>query len=271
MKTAIIIVNWNKKQLLVECVKGLLKHENNRDIFIVDNGSTDCSIEAIREFNCSRIQLFELKKNLGFAGGNNYGINQAIIQGYDNVFLLNNDTIIDEPFIHKIENIFKKTGIKILGPVIVEGESPNIIQSAGGKIILYKSQFPYLSSTNLFKRSEEIINVDYVVGAAMFINLSLILKIGSFDEEFFPAYVEEAEFCHRAKLNGFKSAIYFGSRIRHLGRQSSGNKKLELFRMSKNRVYFSLKYFSLVNFSITIIDIYIRCIYHLFLSRIFKY
>src|SRR5215813_3702057 len=99
LKTTIIIVNWDGKHLLSDCLPAVIeatKQEGgNHDILVVDNGSTDGSQEFIRQaYPCVRV--LPLDRNYGFIGGNNRGI--ASVQT-DTVVLLNNDTIVDRGFL----------------------------------------------------------------------------------------------------------------------------------------------------------------------------
>lgn len=243
MKTAIIIVNWNGRELTQQCLEGLSLWEPNVPIYLVDNGSTDGSVDHLTRLFPSTI-LIRSSTNLGFGGGNNLGIEKALEDGYDAVFLLNNDTIIDEPFLEIIESQCKNPSIGIIGPVVVDGHDSEATQCRGGAISLNLSSFPYLGQGEVFTKSNMVSEVGYVLGAAMLIKKEVIENIGMFDQEFFPAYVEEADLCHRAKLSGFRSYISHSVRIRHIGGQSSGGSDSEFRRMMKNRFLFAVKHAS---------------------------
>ncbi len=250
MKTAIIIVNWNGRELTRQCLEGLSKWEPSAAIYLVDNGSTDGSADYISQF-FSSIKLIRSATNLGFGGGNNLGIEQAIDDGYDAVFLLNNDTIIDEPFLEVIESQCKDPSIGIIGPVVVDGHDPSHVQCRGGAISVNFSSFPYLGQGELFLKSNTISEVGYVLGAAMLIKKEVIDIVGLFDPEFFPAYVEEADLCYRAKLSGYRSYISHSARVRHIGGQSSGGSMSEFRRMMKNRFLFAIKHANAFQFSLS--------------------
>ena len=94
MRVAIIIVNWNGKRDTLQCLQSLSKETyTDKEIIIVDNGSTDGSVEAIKEAYPKCTILAELT-NIGFAAGNNKGIEEAFHRGADAVILLNNDTTV---------------------------------------------------------------------------------------------------------------------------------------------------------------------------------
>ena len=257
MKTAIIIVNWNGRELTQQCLAGLSKFEPNASIYLVDNGSTDGSADYLKTLFPS-VTLIRSSTNLGFGGGNNLGIERALKDGYDAVFLLNNDTIIDEPFLEIIESKCMDPSIGIIGPVVVNGDDPKTTQCRGGTVSINFSTFPYIGQGEVFAKSDIISEVGYVLGAAMLIKKEVIKKIGMFDQEFFPAYVEEADLCYRAKLLGYRSVISHSARIRHIGGQSSGGSDSEFRRMMKNRFLFSLKHANPFQFILSSLVIFIR-------------
>lgn len=257
MKTAIIIVNWNGRELTEQCIKGLSLHEPNASIYLVDNGSTDGSADYLEKL-FPLVALIRSYTNLGFGGGNNLGIERALKDGYDAVFLLNNDTIIDEPFLEIIESQCVDPSIGIIGPVVVNGNDPKTTQCRGGSISINFSTFPYNGRGEVFTKSKIISEVDYVLGAAMLIKKEVIERVGMFDQEFFPAYVEEADLCYRAKLNGFRSFISHSARVRHIGGQSSGGSKTEFRRMMKNRFLFALKHGNTFQFALSSFVICLR-------------
>lgn len=241
MKIGIVVLSWNSKGFIDDCLKGLLKFEKN-NIYVVDNNSEDGSGDYIAQAY-PEVVLVRSIANLGFAAGNNVGIERVLRDGCEAVFLLNNDVIIDESFISGCVNILKNdSSIGIIGPVIVEFDKPNIIQCAGGSISLWNLFFPYINRGKEYRREDRFEEVGYVLGAAMLIKKEVFDKIGVFDPEYYPAYVEEADFCYRAKLSGYKCAVYYGARIRHIGAKSSGGLVNSFRRMMVNRFLFAVKH-----------------------------
>lgn len=132
-KVSIIVLNWNRLMDTSECLETLQKVEyENKEIIVVDNGSSNGSQDYIRR-NYHDIMLVENTENLGFAEGNNKGIQLALRNGADYVFLLNNDTIVDRNVIEELIEV-AETDILIgfLGPKIYYYNEPNRIWSAGG-------------------------------------------------------------------------------------------------------------------------------------------
>lgn len=260
MNCAVIIVNWNGADILRQCLHGLLRQECHR-VYVVDNGSTDGSQEVVRsEFPA--VTLICSPANLGFAAGNNLGIERAVRDGAEAVCLLNNDTIIDEPFIGPcLEALRSDSSIGVVGPVVVEGNASDIIQAAGGSWNLWTVDMPFRKRGLPFHRMAECETVDWVLGAAMIIRTDMLPKIGGpLDPEFFPAYVEEAELCYRAWLGGFRSVVVHAVRVRHLGGQSGGAKAVVFRRMMINRYRFALKHLSPTKFAVAATAITLRCL-----------
>ena len=99
---AIVIVNWNQKDLTEECLKSLKKiNYSNYKIILVDNGSSDGSIEYLIK-NYPECHYIKSKKNLGFSGGNNLGMKYALEQNFEYIYLLNNDTEVHPFFLNEI-------------------------------------------------------------------------------------------------------------------------------------------------------------------------
>jgi len=247
MKVGIIVLSWNSKKFIDVCLNGLLKHESS-PVYVVDNGSVDSSPDHIKN-NFPQVILICSPVNLGFASGNNLGIQKALQDGCDAIFLLNNDTIIDEKFIQSCLNVLKSNpSIGIVGPIIVEGNNPDIIQCRGGKISLWNLGFPYIGRGEKYERQDYFKPVDFVLGAAMLIRREVIEKTGGLDPEYYPAYVEEADLCYRARLLGYKTVIYYGTRIRHLGKMSSGSHDDYIRLLTSNRFLFGLKHLDSLRF-----------------------
>lgn len=250
MHVGIIILSWNSKSFIGECLRGVLHHEPQCRVYVVDNGSTDGSVEyLVKEY--PSVRLIQSPGNLGFAGGNNVGIRYALAEGCSAVALLNNDTVIDEPFLGPCVKVLQeRRDIGIVGPIIVEANEPDRIQCRGGRISAWRLDFAYIGQGERYVRSDCVEQVDYVLGAAMVIRREVIERTGGLDPEFYPAYVEEADLCYRARLLGFDSVVCHASRVRHLGGRSSGGNDVSRKRYQANLFRFALKHLGSVRFLI---------------------
>lgn len=261
MNAIYLFVTWNSEQFLADSIGRLHKFARPEDIMVVDNGSSDRTLELLM-WDYPGINLICLPVNTGFAGGNNVGMKAALQKGCDAVFLLNVDTIIDEEFIHPCLKVLEDhPDIGVVGPVVIEAYLDNVIQCEGGRIHAIRANFPYRNRGRRFVRREEIVDVDYVLGAAMMIRRQVIERIGYLDEDYFPAYVEEADFCYRARQAGYRSVIHRGSAIRHIGAQSSGGRLKANNRLAAHRFYFAIKHSGPVSFFIAALAIAARAVY----------
>jgi GT2 family glycosyltransferase len=203
---SIIIINWNGKKWLKNCLNSLDGQTyKNFEIIFVDNASTDDSVEYVRE-NFPKVKIVQNKKNLGFAGGNNIGLKHA--KG-DYILLLNNDTWVEKNFLSKFIKSFDE--IPNLGSVqskIALMNTPKKLDAVGSywtdSSFLY--YYGYGKDASLTKYNKPMPFFSNK-GASMLIRRDLINKIGLFDDDFW-CYYEETDFCHRAWIAGYECWYY---------------------------------------------------------------
>lgn len=234
---SVIVLNWNGKKWLEQCLKSLSKITYPKvEIMVVNNGSTDDSGEFIRK-HYPKVRLVELEKNIGFAGANNLGVRQA--KGMY-VVLLNNDTTVTPGFIEPLLNDLEKNEeVGAVQPQIRSMIDKSLLDSVGS----------YLTSTGYLYHfgygqpyKEEIyshpLKAYSIKGACMMMRRREYLALGGLDESFI-CYVEETDLCHRVWLSG-KSVIYEPrSVIYHYGgRDMSVMTKSEvtIYRNFRNRM-----------------------------------
>lgn len=267
-KIGVIIINWNSLDMVTECLTGLREHEPNAGVYIVDNGSSDGSAEEIEQ-RFPDIRMIRSPANLGFAGGCNLGIQRALADECDPIVLLNNDTLIDESFLDPCLNVLNRDPkVGIVGPVVVEADQPGKIQCRGGRISKWTLNFDYLDVGEPYIRSDRVDRVGYVLGAAMVVRSAVFEELGALDPEFFPAYVEEAEFCYRAAMAGYESVVCDAARVRHIGAASGGSDQISFRRFTTNRFRFFLKHLGPVSFLIASTGLIARVTVHLIQERL---
>ncbi len=231
MDLSVIIVSWNTKKLLEDCLKSLFEYtkEVNFEVIVVDNGSTDDSPQMVKS-TLPKVHLIKHKDNLGFTKANNQGIKVA--KG-DYIALLNSDTYLIENAFKKLREAAKSKNNKaVLAPLLLN-ENRTIQQSVGffpnlPQVFLWMSflddlplgQFfkPYhIDHDSFYKKERE---VDWLTGAAMFLPKEVIKSVGALNEEIF-MYGEDVEWCFRIKKAGYKIFLLPQSKIVHIGRGSS--------------------------------------------------
>ena len=203
-RICIILLNWNGKKDTLECIESLIRVEYSRfTVIVVDNGSTDGSVAAIRAAY-PHIPIFETKENLGFAGGNNVGISWALSKPFQWIFLLNNDTTVDPSCLKALMQAAKEQpNAKILGAKILRYRDPTRIDHLGGKWNPEIAEFQSIASgelDNVFYT--EMQPVDYVCGAALLMHRSVPEAIGLSRAPLFPLLGRD-RFLFPRKANGF--------------------------------------------------------------------
>jgi hypothetical protein len=231
MDLSVIIVSWNTKKLLDDCIKSIFKYtkELNFEVIVIDNGSTDGSPQMIKA-KFAKVILIKNKDNLGFTKANNQGIKAA--KG-DYIVLLNSDAyLIENAFKTLLEAAKSKNSKAVLAPLLLN-ENRTIQQSVGffpnlPQVFLWMSflddlplgQFfkPYHVDHDSFYKKEK--EVDWLTGAAMFLPKGIITNAGLLNEEIF-MYGEDVEWCFRIKKAGYKIFLCPQAKIVHIGRGSS--------------------------------------------------
>jgi GT2 family glycosyltransferase len=260
-KIFIIILNWNHPEDTLECIKSI-ESVSIKDyelyVEIIDNGSSDESVKHFKEYRSDKfkIEIIENNKNLGFAGGNNVGINNAINNNADFLFILNNDTVVDINIINELLIASKKyPEVGIFSPKIYftkgyefhkkykREELGRVIWSAGGSIDwdnVYATNSGVDAVDNgQFNKDKEI---DFATGAALFIRSEVINKIGNFDERYF-MYFEDVDLCKRYKRDGGLIMFINKAVLWHKVAQSSGiGSELNDYFITRNRLLFGNMY-----------------------------
>ena len=244
MDVSIIIVNYNTKELIHNCLKSIYDHTKDLtfEVIVSDNGSVDGSIEMIKsEF--PEVILIENNTNLGFGAANNCGL--RIAKG-KYIFYLNSDTVLlnnaVKIFFDYWENADNKNVIGALGANLMD-ENHNIIHSYGPfpsfvRILNYlfrrqvalilKGCIPYFDQIRLnnSKLKSYEGQVDYIIGADLFL---LNDENALFDERFF-MYVEEVDLQYKISLKNKQRIIIMGPEIVHLGEGSDKEKNMSLIQ-----------------------------------------
>ncbi len=183
-------------------------------------------------------------ENGGFAAGNNIGIKYAQIKDdFEYIWLLNNDTVIEQDSLSKLANYAEKNDIGICGSTLMYYDNPNKIQAYGGTINKF-----FGTSKHILKEDDIKDKLDYIVGASFLIDKKVIETIGLMPEEYF-LYYEETDYCFNAKNSGFTLGVAVNSIVYHkdgsaTGGSSDGSEKSDFSDILsiKNRIKFHKKY-----------------------------
>ncbi|TNE98596.1 MAG: glycosyltransferase family 2 protein, partial [Deltaproteobacteria bacterium] len=204
MKVAVTILNWNGFEDTLECIESLEKSTfDDFKIFVIDNGSTDDSLEKLRALG-DRIYLIENEKNDGFAGGANKIVKLAVRAGAEFIFLLNNDTTVDPECLSKLLEAHTRLGEVdlVLAPRMYYYDSPEEIWHDGHLWELLKGEMVPIQNYPIWKK-DGFNKVDHIIGAGLFFSAEIYKEYGLFDARFFLNY-EETDWEFRIRRQGVK-------------------------------------------------------------------
>jgi len=243
MALSIIIVSFNTKNLLQACLESVFQQTKDIkfEVIVVDNASTDGSPEMVKK-KFPQVELIKNQKNLGFAQANNQALRRA--KG-DYFLLLNSDTKIKNNALKKLVALAEeKKNLGMAGPKLLNPDGTP--QPSTGPFYTLPITFFSLFRGDRYLRqapSQEKV-VDWLSGACFLIKREVTEKIGFLDEKFF-MYVEEMEFCFRAKKAGFQVDYFPQAEVYHLERGSSPEgKQKAIWGIYQGLIYFYQKHFA---------------------------
>ncbi|MBT3249265.1 MAG: glycosyltransferase family 2 protein [Candidatus Pacebacteria bacterium] len=246
---SIIIINWNGKHWLEKCIPSLYKQDyKNFEIVLVDNASTDGSIEFIKKKYPQIKKIVINEENLGFAEANNRGY--KLVTG-DYVLFLNNDTEVTEDFLSiLVKGLEKSKKTVCLQSRMLLMDKPNKLDSVGAFLTATGFLYHYGISKRWQKKYDRRISFYSAKGACMIFKKEVLdetlVDNEVLDSEYF-AYFEETDLCHRIWLAGYEIKFEPNSIIYHkMGGTSNDMKNSFIqFHSFKNRINTYIKNLSL--------------------------
>ncbi len=234
-KVSIVIPNYNGIRFIKNCLLSLEKQtENQFDIIIVDNASTDGSVELIKQ-EFSPAKLLELDKNYGFCKAVNEGIK---LSNTKYVILLNNDTVVQESFVEELVRAIEQSdNIFSCSAKMLQLYDKELIDDAGDFYCALGWAFARGKSKPATEYNENSQIFAACAGAAIY-RRAVFEQIGYFDEEHF-AYLEDIDIGYRARIFGYKNLYAANAIVYHAGSGVSGSRHNE-FKVklaSKNSIY----------------------------------
>lgn len=231
-----IVVNWNQRALTLQCLDGLaamvvppgVAHR----IVVVDNGSTDGSVEAVRAHRAA-VTVVALPDNAGFAAGANAGVRRALDDGAAWTLLVNNDTVPDPQLLGEL---YAGAAVAELAPATVPGRRPRrgplglvvptVTYHAPAGVVWPSAGFRRpltLAARDTTARppAARPYDIDWANGCCMLVRRALWERIGPFDERY-RVYYEDHDLCLRARAAGFRLAHVPSARIAHRVAASTG-------------------------------------------------
>lgn len=235
----------------------------NAECLVVDNGSHDGTEENLKNYKLPNMdyKFIETGANLGFAGGNNVGIKDALMRGFDYMILLNNDLILPKDFMEKMVNFMEENrDVGIASPKMYfakgyefhkdryqKKDLGHVIWYAGGIIDKKNAYSSHLGVDEVDKgQYEEVQDTDFANGAALIIRRAVFEKVGLMNSPYF-LYWEDADFCQTANKAGFRVVYFPGTHLWHKVSSSTGGSGSPTndYFLTRNRLYFAKRHLPL--------------------------
>lgn len=256
----VVIVNWNGIQDTIACLNSLKKinKAKNMRVVVVDNGSHDDSVSILKK-KYPWVVCLNLSTNLGFTGGNNKGIQYALNDGADYIWLLNNDTIVDKNALSAI-SVFDDPSVGAVGGKIyfAKGHEYHLDKyeiSERGKVLWYAGGV--IDWNNMLASHRGVDEVDrgqynmeedtpFITGCSFIVRSEIVRKIGALDNRYY-LYLEDLDWSLRIQQAGYKTVYAPRSVVWHVNAGSSGKpgNPLHEYYFTRNRILFGFTYASL--------------------------
>ena len=251
-KVSIIIPHYNGYEILNDCLKSLYNSKlDNTEIIIVNNNSSDNSIEKVKQ-NFQELIILNLDKNKGYAGGCNYGSKYA--KG-DYLVFLNNDTEVDPEWLNQLtETLNNNPNIASVQPKIINKNNNTKFDYAGASGgFIDKYCYPFARGRIFYTQEDDtgqydnIQKIFWASGTAFITKKLIFKKLGGFDQVLF-AHMEEIDYHWKCYLNGYSVYVNPKSLVYHLGGATlSYNSAYKTYLNHRNSMLLLLSNYNLYN------------------------
>ncbi|QES89313.1 glycosyltransferase family 2 protein [Rhizosphaericola mali] len=202
----IIIVTYNGEKWLKKCLESSFCSDIPVKIVIIDNGSTDNTLKIVESFSGKRIHFIQTGENLGFGKANNLGINYALEQGAEFVYLLNQDAYLDANTISGLVKIMESDySYGILSPMQYNGDGSRLDKNF---------EDIYTKRSTKSPTSSDVLNVKFVMAAHWLIRCSMLQMVGLFDP-LFSHYGEDNDLINRFLYRNYLVGISVNYKAYH--------------------------------------------------------
>lgn len=219
-KASVIVVNWNGERFLESCLTALLSQSAKpHEIILIDNASTDRSVEIAEMF--PTVRIIALEQNTGFARGNNLAI-LATSKESDWIALINPDAYAEPRWLETLlEAAESNTDFDLFGSKLVNAADSTLLDGAGDAYHISGLVWRTSHGVNVSDTSQNECEIFSPCAAAALYRRSALLEVGGFDEDFF-CYVEDVDLGFRLRLAGYRCLYVPQSVAHHVGSGTTG-------------------------------------------------
>lgn len=232
---SIIILSYNTKDLLKECLESLFTKLSSVpfEVIVLDNASKDESVSMTRR-DFPRVHVIESQVNLGFARGVNLAAKKA--KGDYLLFLNSDATLLDANLKKMVSQLEENESLAVIGGNLLNRDETT--SEPYGNFYNLPEVFNLLFMAKKAKDqlTGEWSMVDWVSGGYMLVKRKIFAAVKGFDEGFF-MYIEDMDLCFRLKKEGFQVVYYAGAKAKHVG-QGSSNRTFAVVNIYKGLLYF---------------------------------
>jgi hypothetical protein len=229
-----IVLNWCKEGDTAACLESLARSScDSLDVLLVDNGSADGS-GARLQARFPGVDYLQTGANLGYAAGNNRGIERALERNADYLLILNNDTVVDADCVGNLVRASETTGAQVVAPLIVYFDHPDRVWYGGGAFLRMRALGKHLLEDEPIDPKQTRSTTTFVCGCCFLMRADVARRIGGFDESFF-AYVEDVELSLRLSEAGVNMLYEPAAKVLHrVGRLDIGS-PFQIRQRDRNR------------------------------------
>jgi hypothetical protein len=239
----IFICNYNKAEMIIKCVQAVLEQTyQDFDIYVVDNASTDNSVEMLRSTYGDRVTIIQNPENLGGSGGFGRGIRTALEMDYKYFMLVDNDAFMDRravEYLHDYIDSHEDAGI--CGAETLYLQDSNKIQDLGGKLDYVNYRWGGIIGGMVEMKGSAVLECDYVASCCVMARTSAVRVFGGFPEENF-IYWDDIEWCTKCWRAGFKVVVNGNAKVLHDMSGASRQNMFLRYYANRNRLKFFTRY-----------------------------
>ncbi len=229
-----IVLNWCKEEDTASCLESLAASQyESLDVLLVDNGSPDGSGARLHA-RFPSVGYLQTGANLGYAGGNNRGIEHALARNADYVIVLNNDTVLDPMCVTNLVAASETSGAPVVAPLIVYFDEPDRVWYGGGSFSRMRALGRHLRENELVDSGHRPAATTFVCGCCFLMRADIARRVRGFDESFF-AYVEDVELSVRLADAGVAMQYEPSARVLHRVGRNDASTAFQILQRDRNR------------------------------------